>query len=129
MLCCTVWCALVIPLSFRAILCAQLLIVQANISTKLLFELQQSYDDPMWNEHTDLLLWLVYMGGAFSPTGPVRSGYIALLQSERFGASKSWMQTYEILRDFIWSDVAFRIDVRKLWEEAYPEVDRKENNS
>ncbi|CAG7561207.1 unnamed protein product [Fusarium equiseti] len=104
MLCCTVWCALVIP---------------ANISTKLLFELQQAYDDPVWNSHTDLLLWLVYMGGAFSPTGPVRSGYIALLQSEKFGASKSWMQTYEILRDFIWADVAFRIDVRKLWEEAF----------
>jgi len=106
-----------------------LLIGQANISTKLLFELQQTYDDPTWDEHADLLLWLVYMGGAFAPTGPVRSSYIALLQSGKYGASKSWIQTYEILRGFIWSDVAFRTEVRKLWEEAYPEADRMENNS
>jgi hypothetical protein len=88
----------------------------------LLFELQRAYLDPVWNEHTDLLLWLVYMGGAFSPTGPVRSSYIALLRStmsEKYGALKPWTQTYEILRDFLWSDVAFRTEVRKLWEEAF----------
>jgi hypothetical protein len=123
MLCCTVWCALVIPVSFRPILHrTSLLILQANISTQLLFELQRAYLDPVWNEHTDLLLWLVYMGGAFSPTGPVRSSYIALLHStmsEKYGALKPWTQTYEILRDFLWSDVAFRTEVRKLWEEAF----------
>ncbi|CEI63545.1 hypothetical protein FVEN_g6676 [Fusarium venenatum] len=106
MLCCTVWCALVIP---------------ANISTQLLFELQQAYNDPVWDEHADLLLWLIYMGGAFSPRGPVRSNYINMLRSamsERYGVLQSWTETYEILRDFLWSDVAFRIEVRKLWEEA-----------
>ncbi|KAI1068117.1 hypothetical protein LB507_004335 [Fusarium sp. FIESC RH6] len=115
MLCCTIWCALVIPV---------------NLSTKLLSELQQVYEDPVWNEHADLLLWLVYMGGAFAPKGPVRSGYIALLQSEKHDLANSWMQTYEILRDFIWSDAAFRTEVRKVWEEAFAQsVSGTETNS
>ena len=84
----------------------------------------------MWDEDTDLLLWLVYMGGAFAPTGPVRSGYIALLQSEKYGVANSWMQTYEILRDFIWSDAAFRTEVRKVWEETFAQsVSGTETNS
>ncbi|KAL6918674.1 hypothetical protein FSST1_002700 [Fusarium sambucinum] len=107
MLCCTVWCSLVIP---------------ANISTQLLFELQQAYHDPLWDENADLLLWLIYIGGAFSPRGPVRSSYINMLRSamsERYGLLKSWAETYEVLRDFLWSDIAFRIQVRKLWGEAF----------
>lgn len=75
----------------------------------------------MWDEHADLLLWLIYIGGAFSPRGPVRSGYIEMLRSvtsDRYGGLKSWNATYEILRDFLWSDLAFRIEVRKLWGEA-----------
>ncbi|OBS26083.1 hypothetical protein FPOA_00027 [Fusarium poae] len=107
MLCCTVWCSLVIP---------------ANISTQLLHELQETYHNPVWDDDADLLLWLIYMGGAFSPCGPVRSSYINMLRSamsERYGVTKSWTETYEILRDFLWSDVAFRIEVRKVWEEAF----------
>ncbi|RBR25385.1 uncharacterized protein FIESC28_01822 [Fusarium coffeatum] len=104
---------------------ADCVVTGANVSTMLLSELQQAYDDPVWEEHADLLLWLVYMGGAFSPTGHVRSGYIELLQSEIYGAAKSWVETYELLRDFIWSDVSFRTEVRRFWEEAYPEADRK----
>ncbi|UZP32279.1 hypothetical protein NXS19_000095 [Fusarium pseudograminearum] len=107
MLCCTVWCALVIP---------------TNISTKLLSELQKAYHDPVWDEHADLLLWLIYIGGAFSPRGPIRSSYIDMLRSvtsERYDGFQSWNATYEILRDFLWSDLAFRIEVRKLWAEAF----------
>ncbi|KAG8674062.1 hypothetical protein FPOAC1_000025 [Fusarium poae] len=103
-------------------LCSVMLCCTANISTQLLHELQETYHNPVWDDDADLLLWLIYMGGAFSPCGPVRSSYINMLRSamsERYGVTKSWTETYEILRDFLWSDVAFRIEVRKVWEEAF----------
>ncbi|KAF4426506.1 hypothetical protein F53441_14129 [Fusarium austroafricanum] len=60
MLCCKVWCALVIP---------------SNVSAQLLFELQQARSDPIWDYHQDLLIWLICIGGAFAPARTVRSSF------------------------------------------------------
>ncbi|KAF4969183.1 hypothetical protein FSARC_3559 [Fusarium sarcochroum] len=81
MLCCTVWCALVIP---------------SNVSTQLLRELQKVRKDPIWDEHTDLLLWLICIGGAFSPSGTVRSDYVALFRS----TGSDVMSSYDSWTDF-----------------------------
>ncbi|KAM5526269.1 hypothetical protein FOXYSP1_02313, partial [Fusarium oxysporum f. sp. phaseoli] len=69
MLCCKVWCALVIP---------------SNVTAQLLREVEKIRDEPVWDEHADLLLWLICIGGVFAPDGPVRSGYTALLRSTGF---------------------------------------------
>ncbi|EXL96790.1 hypothetical protein NOF04DRAFT_9462 [Fusarium oxysporum II5] len=106
MLCCKVWCALVIP---------------SNITAQLLREVEMVHDEPVWNEHADLLLWLICIGGVFAPDGPVRSGYTALLRStgfERPSLHCSWSDTSEILNQFIWSDLAFESAVRKFLEES-----------
>ncbi|KAF2790979.1 hypothetical protein K505DRAFT_377130 [Melanomma pulvis-pyrius CBS 109.77] len=108
MLCCKVWCALVIP---------------SHVSSQLLHKLQQAYDDPTWDDHPDLLLWILYIGGAFAPTGFVRSDYVILLRSNnasRFGdVYRSWPEQLEILKQFIWSDNAFMSQFKALWEEAF----------
>lgn len=95
---------------------------QSHISSQLLHELQKANNDPLWDEHSDLLLWLLYIGGAFAPTGIIRSGYIALLRSNnatRFGdLYRSWPELLEILKQFMWSEKAFMAQVKTLWEET-----------
>ncbi|KAI1420459.1 hypothetical protein F5Y12DRAFT_772925 [Xylaria sp. FL1777] len=106
MLCCKVWCAPVIP---------------SHISSQLLHELQQASEDPVWNYHPELLLWLLYSGGAFAPKGVVRSDYIVLLRSNvsRFRDSyNSWPELLEIMKQFIWSDKAFMSQVKELWKDT-----------
>ncbi|KAK5627014.1 hypothetical protein RRF57_002729 [Xylaria bambusicola] len=107
MLCCRVWCAPIIP---------------SHFSTQLLRKLQQANDDPLWDSHPDLLLWLLYSGGAFAPTATTRSDYIALLRlnnTSRFnGLYKSWSGLHAIMKQFIWSDRAFLSPVKMLWEET-----------
>ncbi|KAH7208256.1 hypothetical protein BKA60DRAFT_599336 [Fusarium oxysporum] len=69
MLCCKVWCALVIP---------------SNVTAQLLKEIEKVRYEHIWDKHADLLLWLICIGGVFAPDGPVRSGYTALLRSTGF---------------------------------------------
>ncbi|KAI0458449.1 hypothetical protein F5B21DRAFT_459705 [Xylaria acuta] len=107
MLCCKVWCSLVIP---------------PHVSTQLLRELQQADDDPIWDDHPDLLLWLLYIGGAFAPAGTVRSDYITLLRSNNasgFGyLYESWPESLGILKQFTWSEKAFMTHFKTFWEET-----------
>ncbi|KAI1359247.1 hypothetical protein F5Y08DRAFT_85600 [Xylaria arbuscula] len=107
MLCCRVWCAPVIP---------------SHFSSQLLRELQRTNDDPTWDAHPDLLLWLLYSGGAFAPTTTARSDYIALLRlnnAARFkDIYKSWSELHAIMEQFVWSDRAFASPVKTLWEET-----------
>ncbi|KAL4883798.1 hypothetical protein BJY04DRAFT_24647 [Aspergillus karnatakaensis] len=109
MLCCTAWCALIVP---------------SHISSKLLHILQQTSNDQdtLWDDHPKFLLWLLYIGGAFAPEGKVRSGFIALLRANnasRFaGWDLSWQGVVEILKEFVWSEKAFGVAVRGVWEEV-----------
>lgn len=121
MLCCKVWCALVIPVSPPCSLWKYLLTYKSNITAQLLREVEKIRDEPVWDEHADLLLWLICIGGVFAPAGPVRSGYTALLRStgfERPSQHCSSSDTNEILNQFIWSDLAFESAVRKFLEES-----------
>ncbi|KAK0724292.1 hypothetical protein B0H67DRAFT_640860 [Lasiosphaeris hirsuta] len=107
MLCCKVWCALVIP---------------THVSSQLLGNLQQSADDPVWDHQPDLLLWTLYIGGSFAPKGILRSGYVELVRSNsdtRFkGLNGSWPGVMGNLKRFIWSEKAFASAAEDFWEET-----------
>lgn len=93
---------------------------KSNITAQLLKEIEKVRLEPVWDEHADLLIWLICIGGVFAPDGPVRSGYTALLRStsfERPGLDDSRSDTSDILNQFIWSDLAFGSAVRKFLEE------------
>jgi hypothetical protein len=96
--------------------------LQPHISSQLLNKLQHAGDDPAWDDHPDLLLWLLCIGGAFSPTGTLRSEYVVLLRANsgtRFGESyRSWENLLETTKQFIWSEKAFTSPVRAIWEES-----------
>ncbi|KAF2965037.1 hypothetical protein GQX73_g8540 [Xylaria multiplex] len=94
----------------------------SHISSELLYELQRSNENPIWDSHLELLLWLLYSGGAFAPTGIARSSYITLLRLNdwRFGEMyKSWPELLGILEQFIWSEGAFMSQVKALWIETF----------
>ncbi|KAK3345975.1 hypothetical protein B0T25DRAFT_612111 [Lasiosphaeria hispida] len=108
MLCCKVWCALVIP---------------AHVSSQLLGKLQQSANSLLWDHHPELLLWVSYIGGSFAPKGSLRSGYTAHVRSNnttRFkGLNGSWPNVLETLEQFIWSEKAFTPAAGAFWEETW----------
>ncbi len=94
---------------------------QSHLSLQLLCRLQKAINDLVWDDWPDLLIWLLYIGGAFSPTGTIRSDYVVLLQlnrSTRFrGLYTTWPELLEILKRFIWSEKAFMSQVKAFWEE------------
>ncbi|KAL4982733.1 hypothetical protein BDW68DRAFT_50099 [Aspergillus falconensis] len=106
-LCCKVWCELVIP---------------SHLSSQLLVKLWETRDALVWDEDPDLRLWLLYIGGAFAPIGPIRFGYLDLLRPNNATILAktycSWPELYDVMKQFIWSDKAFMAPVRALWQEA-----------
>ena len=84
--------------------------------------LQQTSECFEWNEHHDLLLWLLCIGGAFAPPGPARSGYAMLFRSHcalQYGdLSGSWSELVEFSKEFIWSERAFELPTRSFWQES-----------
>lgn len=97
--------------------------LQSYLSSQLLDQLQKVEKDFMGDEYSDLLLWLLYVGGTFASPGPVRSTYVKLLRSNiitRFrGIDMSYSKIFEIMRKFIWSDFAFFSKASLLWEEIF----------
>lgn len=75
----------------------------------------------MWDEHPELLSWLLYIGGAFAPSGSTRAAYLKLLRFNHGrrlkGLYSSWAELLGILRRFIWSRDAFSAQVQAFLEE------------
>jgi len=78
----------------------------------------------MWDDYPDLLLWLLYIGGAFLPEGQSRSDYIELLRTNyvrRFRiVGSSWSAQVEVLKQYYWPVKAFGVQGKTLWKEAFP---------
>ncbi|KAK5229747.1 hypothetical protein LTR72_001279 [Exophiala xenobiotica] len=101
-------------------------VMPSHVSHHLLHKLQESNDDLFWDDHPDLLMWILYTGGSFSPKGPTRSGFKALLQINhtlRFKAkSISLPELLEVLRQFVWSERMYRAQVEEFWEDIHTET-------
>lgn len=84
--------------------------------------LQESSGDTFWDDHPDLLIWILHMGGSFSPPGTGRDSYKALLQENRgsrfMGMYDSLEELVQILSQFVWSEKAYRAQVDEFWKEA-----------
>lgn len=99
------------------------------MSLRLLYKLQKTDTEPGWDEHRELLTWLLHIGGAFAPAGTTRSEYLELLKRNLEGRLRglytSWPELLGILEKFIWSDKAFLAQVQAFWNEVYiqPELD------
>ncbi|WAO87610.1 Hypothetical protein NCS54_00492600 [Fusarium falciforme] len=96
--------------------------IPSHLSSQLLYKLQEVSDDPVWDDFPDFLAWLLHIGGGFALPGTIRSGYLALLRSENNtrlgGLYESWPELLEILKQFIWSEIAFALPVKTFWEDS-----------
>ena len=85
-------------------------------------KLEHANTDTVWDDYPDVLVWLLYIGGAFAPTGDVRAAYTALLrsnQTSRFiGRYGTWEDVLKALTQFVWSNNAFLLQVKAFWEEV-----------
>jgi hypothetical protein len=87
----------------------------------LLKKLQESNEDPLWNDHQDLLIWILHIGGSFSPKGATRLEYKAILQTHRVSGFRekysSLEELIQILDQFVWSGKAYRAQLEDFWNE------------
>ncbi|KAJ5146411.1 uncharacterized protein N7515_000975, partial [Penicillium bovifimosum] len=94
--------------------------IPSHLSLQLLCELQAASDSLVWDDSPDLLAWLLHIGGAFAPAGPIRQGYVRLLHLNHNRLRRlytSWPELLTVLKQFIWSDSAFLSQVKAFWEE------------
>ncbi|KAJ5294173.1 N-ethylmaleimide reductase [Penicillium antarcticum] len=97
--------------------------IPSHLSLQLLCKLQEVNPDLLWDDWPELLAWLLHIGGAFAPTGNIRSAYLALLHLNRNtrleNLYSSWPSLLEILKQFIWSEKAFEAQVKAFYEESH----------
>lgn len=95
--------------------------MKSYLSSQLLDLLQRTEQNIIWDENPDMLLWVQYIGGTFASPGPIRSRYIELLQTNISTRSSmvcnSRSRILEIMRKFVWSDLAFKSEASTFWEE------------
>lgn len=80
--------------------------------------LQNTADDVVWDQFTDLLTWMLYLGGTFASTDLVRDGYVGLLHQKFPGVYISWEGLLSMLQQFIWSKRAFEPAVQRFYDEV-----------
>ncbi|KAJ5744486.1 N-ethylmaleimide reductase [Penicillium manginii] len=93
----------------------------SHLSLQLLYKLQDTNSDTLWDTSPDLLAWLLHIGGAFAPVGSIRTGYMALVHLNHKRLRKlytSWSGLLEIFKRFIWSEKAFASQIESFWEES-----------
>ncbi|KAI9164011.1 Serine/threonine-protein phosphatase 6 regulatory ankyrin repeat subunit C [Paramyrothecium foliicola] len=97
-------------------------IVPSHLSVQLLAKLQTERENPVWDMHANILVWLLCIGGAFAPVGTTRIDFINEFLSGWGPSSRlifrSWPELLVVLKQFIWSDKAFASSAKKFWEEA-----------
>ncbi|KAH6991320.1 hypothetical protein BKA56DRAFT_473886 [Ilyonectria sp. MPI-CAGE-AT-0026] len=101
-------------------------VIPSHVSQHLLRSLQGSSDDPFWNDDPELVIWMLHMGGSFSPKGTIRSEFKTLLKNHasRFsGMYGSSAKLIEVMKPFIWSEKAYRAQVEEFWKEIHTDAE------
>ena len=95
-------------------------LIPSHLSSQLLRQLQASETWERWDEHADLLLWLLNIGAAFATDVSARLGFADLWHGSHRARlqtlSSSWDDVEGNLRAFIWSDVVCYPRCVAFWE-------------
>ena len=95
-------------------------LIPSNLSAQLLRELQDCESWEGWDEHAELLLWLLNIGAAFATDVPVRLGFAGLWHGSHRRRlepiSQSWYDVEKHLKRFIWSDIVYGPRCGAFWE-------------
>lgn len=94
-----------------------------SLSQRLSQSLSRSDLDTCWNQHIDLLLWVVFIGASRTKSQadlPVYTKALRLVLSQFGSLCETWEQTVLILETFIWSEKVFGDSCRVLWNQTSP---------
>lgn len=93
--------------------------IPARVTAYLLTELQATELWAGWDDHADLLLWLLHIGVAFAADRNLRLGIAGMLHGSQRARlqplSESWEDTERTLKRFIWSDIVHRPRCEEFW--------------
>jgi hypothetical protein len=96
--------------------------VLTHFATKLASALFRTDLATYWDEHIDFLLWILFVGGAYTrKDSALRRTYVALIADTcaYLGPSgTTWEQVEGILRSFVWEGNVFGGRGRMLWAEV-----------
>jgi hypothetical protein len=93
--------------------------IPMRLSTYLQKLLLETCLEPLWEPAPDLLLWALFIGGAFADEAG-RGEYVRMLRYCRLNGSlgpwwESWEETEGILKGFIWLERVFLGPCKALW--------------
>lgn len=94
-----------------------------SLSQRLGQTLAQSDLDTCWNQHIDLLLWVIFIGASRAKSESdlfVYTKALSLVLGQFGTLCETWEQTVLILETFIWSEKVFGDSCRAIWAEANP---------
>lgn len=95
-------------------------LIPSHLSSQLLRQLQASENWDGWDEHADVLLWLLNIGNAFAIDDPIRHAFGNLWQGHHKDRlqplASSWDIVEDHLRMFIWSDIFYDSQSGTFWE-------------
>jgi hypothetical protein len=92
-----------------------------SLSQRLSQTLSQSDLDTCWNQHIDLLLWVVFIGASRAKSQsdlPVYTKALGLVLNEFGTMCATWEQTVLILETFIWSEKVFGDSCKAIWAQT-----------
>ena len=88
-----------------------------NLAVKLSQEMQEQIQGMFHSDYSCLMLWILYCGAAFSPSG-IRSWYVSEIKTVAGVAARSWEETKAILSLYIWSKTIDELPYRKFYLES-----------
>ncbi|KAF1994212.1 hypothetical protein P154DRAFT_527224 [Amniculicola lignicola CBS 123094] len=98
--------------------------VPAFCAAQLLRILQRPRDFSRWEDHPELLLWLLYVGGAFADNWRTQLKFstlaLNLYRDVVEDLHRDWHLTRETMMTFVWSQHAMERKVREFWDELHP---------
>ncbi|ENH66072.1 hypothetical protein FOC1_g10000329 [Fusarium oxysporum f. sp. cubense race 1] len=95
---------------------------QSNVAAQLLREVEKIRDEPVWDEHADLLLWLICIGGVFAPDGPQDGAEVQLTGTTGFIGGDAFYALLKAHPDWKYTILVRSEDKGKDVQKQYPDV-------
>jgi hypothetical protein len=92
--------------------------VLPHLATRLKNALDQTDLDSMWEDKAELLMWLLFQGGAVATEEGTRNWYIShLVSCFRHSGLQTWNDVIGLLGRFLWVSLELEKHCKPLWYE------------
>jgi hypothetical protein len=96
--------------------------IHVFLSNRLMIALMKQNLQSCWENQSELLLWVLFIGGSVTQRGSTRSWFLAALKMVCSYLHKScWHDIKETLSNYLWSDRIWEDRCKRLWLEMESE--------